>query len=486
MTESPNVLLVVMDSVRARNTSLHGHTNETTPFLQSFADDSATVYTQARSPSSWSLPSHVSLFTGLHLPEHRVSRSTSRLEPGTTVFEALGDDGYATGVFSENTWLTEMPVGIKDAFETVEGARNVPFPEALHPTDFVMSEGEGQYAAYLREALAGEHPLKSVANGLVTKLAWDYPQLLPDRLRASTPADTYTDLFLDWERDRDRPWAACINYMDAHLPYEPDREYDHWGSADLRSLQTEMEDQVWEFLGGQRPWWQRKALEALYDGTIRQIDAELERLVETLRDRGVLDDTLVVVTSDHGEGFGEVSRVNPRGRAAAHGSGIHEVLLHVPLVVKLPGQTEPETVHRPATLTCFPDAVDAARSGGSSRKVFTPDGPVVAAYDGMEEPMKIRASRFCEDIDPFDSMGRAVYRPHPKGEAAVRKFVSWDGKSAVVDIYDASASRAVSEESGDELDRTFGGLTDAGVATTASEDGLNEATKQQLERLGYR
>jgi arylsulfatase A-like enzyme len=336
----PNVLLIVMDSVRAANTSLHGHEHETTPFLEEFAEE-ATVYEGARSPGTWSLPSHCSMFTGYHVVEHGLTRARRKLEPGHTVFEELSEaHDYETGVFSENTWITDMDVGLRDAFDTVEGARNLPFPDAVDPSNFVLSEGQGQYLKFLKYCLEREDTAKSIANGIFTKVAWDYPRLLPERFKSSTPARVYADLFLDWEADRTGPWAACVNFMDAHLPYLPDREHDRWGGKKLRSLQDEMDDQVWEFNGGQRPWWQRKALEGLYDGTIHQMDAQVDRIVRELRARGELEDTLLVVTSDHGEGFGEPSRIRPNARVAAHGAGIHEVLCHVPLVVSGPGQSE--------------------------------------------------------------------------------------------------------------------------------------------------
>src|SRR6056297_2260215 len=202
----PNVLLIVLDSVRAGNTSLHGHEHETTPFLETFAEE-ATVYEQARSPGTWSLPSHTSMFTGMHVMEHGVTRARHKLKPEHTIFEELSADGYETGVFSENTWITDMDVGLKDVFDTVEGARNLLFPDAIDPSNFVLSEGQGQYTQFLRRCLDRDDTFQSLANGAFTKLAWDYPRLLPDRFTSSTPAEVYGDLFLDWQAERSGPWA---------------------------------------------------------------------------------------------------------------------------------------------------------------------------------------------------------------------------------------------------------------------------------------
>jgi len=482
---APNVLLIVMDSVRAANTSLHGHEHETTPFLERFADR-ATVYEQARSPGTWSLPSHTSIFTGLHVMEHGVTRARHQLRPGYTIFEELSDEReYATGVFSENTWITDMPVGLRDAFDTVEGARNLPFPDAVDPSNFVLSEGQGKYGAFLKHCLERDDTAKSLVNGAFTKLAWDFPHLLPDRFTSSTPARVYGDLFLDWEADRDGPWAACVNFMDGHLPYLPDEEHDQWGGGKLRSLQDEMDDQVWEFNGGQRPWWQRKALEGLYDGTIRQMDAELERVLTTLEDRGSLEDTLVVITSDHGEGFGEPSRIRPDARVAAHGAGIHEVLTHVPLVVQFPKQDDGDRVDEPASLTEFPSVVHDVLDADADQRngAFVPEGPVIVSSHGLEEPMEERARRYTGDLHRFNGDCLAVYEGRGEG---VSKFLSWRDRRATITVNDAKSSYRSSDTDDGRVDEVFADIDDRSVREDS--DGIeevDEATKQRLEDLGY-
>ena len=489
-----NVLLVVLDTVRARNTSLHGHANETTPFLASLADR-ATVYEQARAPAARSLDSHVSIFTGLAVEEHGVTRAEDRLAAGTTVFDELRESGYATGVFTENSWLTDVDAGLRDPFETRVGPQNVPYPDAMDPTAFVVEAGQGQYAEFLRAALAEGGPdevWRALANGVAVKVGSDYPRLLrylPGEAGHSTPASVYVDRFLEWSAGHEE-WAACVNLMDGHHPYEPAAEHDRWGGERLRALQDDIEDVKWEFNGGHRPWWQRRALEGLYDGAIRQVDAELGRLVAGLERRGELEDTFLVVCSDHGEGFGEPSRVRPGARVASHSVGVHEVLLHVPLVVRYPGQEEGRRVEEVASLVGFPEAVRGALDGdGPDARPFVPDGPVVATAHGLDEAVRERAARYCEDLAPYTATSRVVYEG---AGTDVRKYVTWRDESVEIAVRDAETSFRVTprgerdEGAAGRVSDAFEGVEDRGVREGGrGVEDLDEDAYQHLEDLGY-
>jgi len=168
-------------------------------------------------------------------------------------------------------------VGLNSWFETVHGPQNVPFPDVVDPRAFVADSGSGRYLAYLRAAVRDDAPLRSLANGVSIKLLYDYPKLLPDLLRPNPSGDHYVDASLDWHADRDGPWAACLNLMDAHIPYEPSEKYDDWGGRQLRTLQDSISEQKWAFAGGQEPWWKREALESLYDRSTRPSNGWLPR-----------------------------------------------------------------------------------------------------------------------------------------------------------------------------------------------------------------
>jgi arylsulfatase len=480
---SPNVLLVVLDSVRARNTSLQGHVNETTPELDRLAAE-ATVYDQARAPGTESISSHTSMFTGLHVREHRITNRQHRLVSGHTIWETLAERGYETGVFSNNPFLTDLSVGLSDAFDTVQGrSEELPFPEGVSPKEFVIDRDDGlrKYLEFFAAARASPRPIASLVNGLSFKLPSTYERRLPALFRADSSAERYVDFFLDWEATQSKPWAACVNLMDAHFPYTPG-PYDEWGGDRLARLQDEMDDQVWEFVGGRRPWWQRAALEGLYDGAIRRMDAALGMIVETLRDRGRLEDTLLVVTADHGEGFGERSRLYTAERCVGHGNGgLAEVLLHVPLIVRPPGGGDGTHVDAPVSLTQFPDTVSAVFDGDDPS--FVPDGPVIASTDGIDPDTQERARQFRADLDPLTTPADAVYVAEEDAAGSrVTKHVRWGDRRATVAIRDARAAWMLNESSAD-VESVVDGLADAGIGADAAN--VDADVQQRLEDLGY-
>jgi arylsulfatase A len=383
---SPNVLLVVLDSVRAANCSLYGAARETTPYLSRLADES-TVYTQARAPSNWSLPSHVSLFTGLDAHVHQVTVH-DRLRTGHTVFEALAADGYATGLFSENGFLTGRDAGLADPFETVVGV----------PDDY-----DDRYDTTV--------------------------------LDPGPDGFYYADRALAWSAEVDGPWAACLNLMDAHRPFEPREAYDRWGDDRARTIQSDLPIRwEWAFYGGDRPCWQLGALESLYDGGIRQADAVLEHALESLRSRGELDETLVVVCGDHGDGFGEPGRVPGEPPAVSHILPMHEELLHVPLVVRPPGGATGERVDELAALTRFPAVARAHARGDPPSRGFTVDR-ALALKQPVTADLRERFERRCDPVEPYLEPSRAVYENAPDTPGAVRKRSYWGDRGVTTIVH---------------------------------------------------
>lgn len=474
----PNILLVVLDSVRARNCGLYGHANETTPFLSSFAEE-AVVYEQARAPSIHSVASHASIFSGYEVEEHEVTEHESRLDPTATIWAELADEhGYDTGLFTPNVIVTESS-NLAEPFETVEGPRRETnkkvFGDATSPAEI---PGELSPTEYFRAAIGDDHPIKALLNGV-------YDQLTT--IRSHDPrkehASVYVDEFLQWSDERSGHWAACLNLMDAHAPYVPDDEHDKWAGEPIRAIHEELRGSplAKAFLKG-RSWGQLRALESLYDGCIHQLDAELERLVSSLAERGVLEDTLLVVTADHGEAFGELSDVTPAARVVSHSWGINEVQTHVPLIVSQPSGGG-GSVESPATLTEFPKVIEALLEGEDIAHAFVPaDGVVVSSTYRIRPPGEELPIPEGER-EPYLGPWRAVYR---ESEEGVTKYVEHRGDTAAVRIRDVQVHYAIEDDSSDVVTDTFAEFEDPNVAIDDGEDRIvDRETEERLEDLGY-
>lgn len=486
MQSKPNILLIIMDSVRAKNTSLHDHVNNTTPFLSRFEEES-TKYEQARAPGVATIPSHTSIFTGTHVDQHQITGPGDQLSEGNTIFEELSNAGYKTGVFSPNAFLTNREVGLQHAFDTVHGAgQEYPFPEANSPDTISLSPGAKKYIEYFKFSLNSNQPIKTLLNGGAKFGSLFHSDVIPKQFQADLSAEKFANAFLSWEKDLTGPWAACVNFMDAHLPLLPSDEHNLWGDSTLKKLQQDETSANYDFHAGNRPWWQCEAFEALYDGTIHQIDEQIGKIIDDLRQREELDETLVVVTSDHGEGFGEKSNIRPNARVTGHGVGIHECLLHVPLIVNFPGQNSGSTVSAPASLTNFPKLVNSVLKDTHSHDELVPDDRVIASSYGLSEVGKDQARNYIDDISEFTGHFRAVYDDR-EDKDGITKYVSWKDSSITLQVVNAHSSYISSRgEAKDIVLNAYGNMSKEELQEGSLYMGeIDEATKNRLEKLGY-
>lgn len=469
-----NVLLVVLDSVRARNLDLYGYHRTTAPFLTEYAD-SATVYTQARAPGIHSVASHASMWTGREVEEHRAIHHEDQIPPDSTVWATLADAGYHTGMFTTNAVVAHAS-NLSEPFETLvtddpSSTDSPPFPTAHAPADTLRHEG---VLGNLRRSIQDDQPIRSLVNCGHHFLAKQWA----DRTDSPSTSDL-VEAFLNWESGVDGPWGAFINLMDAHFPYLPEAEHDLWGGEALQALHVDKPPSA-AFLHDS-PWWQLEVLEHLYDGAIHQVDAAVQRIVEGLRRSGALEDTLVVVTADHGEGFGEVSEVSPSVRLIDHSWGIDEELTHVPLVVKYPGQSERQDVDEPATLRRFPRTVESLLNGDPGRASFVPDGPVLSSTYRLLESQRGLFEGSEEDPDDYMGPWRAVYE-ETGGE--VHKYAVHGDDDAIQVVRSAQERHAVNGDARSQVEQQFGALEPWDVERPERRE-LSELIEQRLADLGY-
>lgn len=460
-----NILLIIADSLRAQNTSVHNYDRKTTPFLESFTEAS-TVYTNARAPANWSLPSHVSIFTGLYPAEHGIYDEGKKLKPGNSIFESLQQDGYETGLFSYNGYINGgVETGLDRGFDTVSGYREPLFEDAFNPGGM-----RGEKSEFLKKAIRHDQPIRSLLNGVAMKVGWDYPDLAPDWLTqetnaGKTPDDIYAQEFLDWHKERSSDWAACINFMKTHNAYRPSEKFDKWSSQEAHDIQNDLAYGNWEYISGQRPVSELEQLVDLYDGCILEVDQMISRIIATLKERGDYEETLIVVTSDHGEAFGEKS-FRDNITLAQHVIGAHECLLHVPLLVKSPGQREGEERTEPATLTRFPDVATDPEESFVTHTVYAMDsGLNEVNAEKLEEWVGHRDKRF------FDTLWVA----YEEANDGVRKHMKWNDKRNSTNL-----------ETGESQPSDIKFEFDEQAVGIEAESGVGESVEERLEKLGYR
>jgi len=303
---APNVLLIVLDTVRAQNLSLHGYERRTTPGLERLAAR-ATVFDRAYAPSSWTLPSHGSFFTA-HPPHQQSSNGFTPLDDALpTVAEVLRDRGYHT-------------------FAVVANSDNA-YPHTG------LGRGFLQYDA-------GTATLWETLQTAALGGAWRWALkrlgiLLPTR----KDAEVVNERFLKRvDRGGERPFFAFLNYYDAHFPFDkplpPTTLIEGWDDTAAPVIgQMDSSATLWV---------------DEYDREIAYLDGRLEELWPALDRRGLLDHTILIVTSDHGEEFHEHGKMG-------HGWNVYNPVLHVPLLISYPGVVSQGTrVQEPVGLQDLP------------------------------------------------------------------------------------------------------------------------------------
>jgi arylsulfatase A-like enzyme len=312
---SPNVLVIVVDTLRADHLSAYGYPRPTSPNLDQLAN-SGVLFENAISSSSWSLPSHASLVTGRAVHEHGMGNvkpmpwlgwGESSLNRLPTIGEALQAHGYRTGAFSANRIYFTSNVGLGRGFMHFED-----YFDSIGDS-FVRTEFGREFARlYMNRSQKSKFTRAFRYFGLGSWLdkdsegSGDYGGIFGIRKRA----DEVNRETLRWvARDRHHPFFAFLNYLDVHFAYG--------GPA-----------------GYAKPAWDHGTTIDEYDAGVKYTDDFFGRLLQGLENLGVLKNTIVIVTSDHGESLGDHG-------LSFHGAALYRELVHAPLIISYPGHLPP-------------------------------------------------------------------------------------------------------------------------------------------------
>ena len=280
-----HVFLIVVDTLRADALSCYGNRTIPTPHLDALAADGA-VYLNALSPAPWTLPAMASMMTGVYPNVHLALRVPARLPMRLrTLAEGMLEAGYDTGAIGYNPFVPRKN-----------------FSQGFVHFDFQPGPSLGaSLGAAVLDAL--ETPMTT---GEITHRA------------------------LRWiEGRRNRPTFLWLHYFDPHMPYTPPERFLPAGEAPPR-VENAFSDLGGVLDGTFVPTAEERArIRSLYEGEVRYVDESLGVLLDGLRDLGIYESSLIVLTSDHGEEFWEHGGFE-------HGHSLYRELLHVPLIVKFP------------------------------------------------------------------------------------------------------------------------------------------------------
>jgi arylsulfatase A-like enzyme len=320
--ESPNVLLIVMDTVAAGHLSLHGYDRATSTTLVELAERGV-QFDSARAASSWTLPSHASMFTGRWSHELSAGWFAPLDQTYPTLAEFLGSRGYATAGFVANKWYCAVDSGLSRGFTVYQ---DYIFPGL---TAFKMAVLGRRALERCNAFVESEDWLEAVGLLGYAQRLWRW--LYTDRKGAAA----VNRELLDWLSSRarpERPFFVFLNYLDAHYPYELlsgrlHRFGEEPSDKRLRSL-----IQHWDALDKTTVLPKGVAFVAdAYDDCVADLDEQLGKLIDELERRGVLERTWLIIASDHGESFGEHTG------DFCHGASLYDTELHVPLLIIPPG-----------------------------------------------------------------------------------------------------------------------------------------------------
>jgi arylsulfatase A-like enzyme len=379
--DAPNILLITLDTVRADHLSLYGYERPTSPTLEWLAQRSIR-FEEAHATAPWTLPSHASMFTGRW--PHELGVNWDRPLDGSfpTLAEYLGSRGYATAGFVANTISCSYDRGLDRGFTHFEDY----VLEQLMPLRTAWLIDQGLQAIYEVGTLVGR--TFDIGPFRPSKESWLSSYFVAWKRK---DAGTINRAFLDWlarRRQPGRPFFAFLNYYDAHTPYVlPLGARYAFGLKPRRPVDFLFLIEYWEQVDKLKlpPAFRMLARDS-YDNCVAYLDRRLAELFAELQRRGELDRTLVIVTSDHGEAFGEHDLFE-------HGVSLYRPEIHVPLLVMLPGLNRSSGLVRetvslrdlPATIVDLADFKAGSPFPGASLASLWRDSPPGSGPTPMPE-----------------------------------------------------------------------------------------------------
>jgi len=414
----PNVLMFVFDAMSARHLSLYGYDRKTTPNLEKFAERAA-VYHNHYSTANFTSPGTASLLTGMHPWTHRAFNFRGMLDRALVdrnLFKLVGEE-YTCFAFTQNLWadilLSQFDMDLNfhlpcDAYshtdnslfqpDDLSGDRTLAYyvfqdflnlrTEETHPFPGSLFIGSAELSKALtsdREGVSAEYP-----RGLPTVYDFTYEN-------ASVFAGV--DHFTQSVASQSSPYLGYFHFWSPHGPYNARREFVGMFDDDLKWHSKPRHS----FAQGDFSQEELQQKHREYDECIAEVDAEFGRVISDLEKSGILQNSYVVVTSDHGELF-------ERGEIGHASALMYESVTHVPLLISAPGQDARSDFHSP---TSIEDILPTILQITGKEIPDWVEGRVLPGFGGTEDVSRA--------LFPMVAKDNATFRPLEKGTFAMIK-----------------------------------------------------------------
>jgi arylsulfatase A-like enzyme len=443
----PNIVLLLLDTLRADHLGAYGYQRETAPRIKELAN-SGILFERAYSSTNWTRPAVASLFTSTMPSRHRLNAVDRALSPSLPLLaETLSAVGYRTVFVSAGPNIEP-----EDGYG--RGVDHFDYSRARPPL--------------LRTPLIAEFALRYFPSVEF----WFRPR--GSATNAADPAE-FTDRALRWaaEIEKERPLFLYVHYLGPHSPYDPPFPY-YEPFTELPPVKRLLDPPSKKWAG--QDWLSpsdRQQMIDQYDGEILWHDGQVGRLIDRLRELGRLDDAVVVVIADHGEGFGEHG-------LWSHNAGMFDDVVRIPMIFWSPNRwAEPSRLSVPVSL------IDVA--------------PTLAAIAGAEIPGSFDGGNLLPWIEKRTSRGRIVFTENPNnGELGIRtgEWAYFEGSTAAG--FGRWLFRADDHEGREDLSETHPELVeefhqlvqarrevDRSLQAESVEIELDDQRRQELRALGY-
>lgn len=472
--ESPNILCISIDSLRSDFASFISNSDAgTTPFLNSLSPQS-TIFENTITPSTWTLPVHTSIFTGLFPPEHGVQTGEETLGDHPTFAEILSKQGYETKAFYKNGWLAtgEILRGFEQKSDTVDTDPKSKTQEKSRKKR--ISEGIGKISPKFEEILENSwDAMRQFQN-------WQFTGT--HRSRLDKGGRQTIDQALAEVDSINEPFCWFVHLNDAHWKYAPPSPH-HTAFSERSDLGLLYNYSIWQSrVYGNRtnrlknaigdispPKREIETFKNLYRGGIRYCDTLIQELINYMKSVGIWENTILIVFGDHGDGFGE-------DRVFGHHFSVHDSIIKVPLLIRDPtDRLKSEQISSPTSLVdIYPTILGFVEE----------PSPSPNAVDLAEERRDFAYTYYnISDHDYYTGAperGIELDRLPP-----AQQYVIYGGAKEKGIKYPESDEFVEFGDLGDNLENRLNTHIESLIQVQTKDGSIGVNVEQQLEKLGY-